>query len=142
MPLCKSGAEVFQWSTGCPVPGILQPRCLLRKGVCFTPRTSSATTRQEGFCVRVCVRACVRATPLKLCLTLCDLLDCSPPGPSVHGILQARILGWVALPASGGSSDPGVEPASHYVSCITGGFFTSSAIREARESHHGLHISR
>ena len=38
------------------------------------------------------------------CLTLCDPMDCSPPGSSVHGILQARILGWVVTPSSRGSS--------------------------------------
>ena len=37
-------------------------------------------------------------------LTLCDPMDCSPPGFSVHGILQARILEWVAIPFSRGSS--------------------------------------
>ena len=36
--------------------------------------------------------ASVRAKPLQLCLTLCNLMDCKPPGSSVHGILQARIL--------------------------------------------------
>ena len=40
------------------------------------------------------------------CLTLCDPMHCSLPGSSVHGILQARILEWVALPSSGGSSQP------------------------------------
>ena len=39
-------------------------------------------------------------------LTLCDPVDWSPPGSSVHGILQAGILGWVAIPFSGGSSQP------------------------------------
>ena len=38
------------------------------------------------------------------CLTLCDPMDCSPPGSSVHGILQARILEWVFIPFSRGSS--------------------------------------
>ena len=38
------------------------------------------------------------------CLTLCDPMDCSPPGSSVHGILQARIAEWVAIPFSKGSS--------------------------------------
>ena len=38
------------------------------------------------------------------CLTLCDPMDCSLPGSSVHGILQARILEWVAIPFSRGSS--------------------------------------
>ena len=39
----------------------------------------------------------------QLCSTLCDPMDCNPPGSSVHGILQARILGWVAMPFSRGS---------------------------------------
>ena len=43
----------------------------------------------------------VSAKSLQLCLTLCDY---SPPGPSVHGILQARVLEWVAVPSSRGSS--------------------------------------
>ena len=46
-------------------------------------------------CVCVCVCVCVQ-----LCLTLCDSMDCSPPGCSVHGIFQARILEWVAIPFS------------------------------------------
>ena len=40
------------------------------------------------------------------CPTLCDPVDCSPPGSSVHGILQARVLEWVAMPPSRGSSWP------------------------------------
>ena len=42
----------------------------------------------------------------QLCLTLCDLMDCSPPGSSVHGIFQARILEWVVISYSRGSSLP------------------------------------
>ena len=42
----------------------------------------------------------------QLCLTLCDLMDYSPPGSSAHGILQARMLEWVAIPFSRGSSQP------------------------------------
>ena len=45
------------------------------------------------------------------CLTLCDPMDCSLPGSSVHGIFQARILGWVAIVYSR-VSDPGIEPMS------------------------------
>ena len=48
--------------------------------------------------------ACVPAKSLQSCLTLCDPMDCSPPGSSVHGILQARILEWVALLSSRESS--------------------------------------
>ena len=40
------------------------------------------------------------------CLTLCGHMDCSPPGSSVHGILQARTLEWVAIPSSRGYSQP------------------------------------
>ena len=53
----------------------------------------------------VCVRVCV-LVDTQSCLTLCDPMDCSPPGSSVHGIPQARILEWVAMPFSKGSSQP------------------------------------
>ena len=48
----------------------------------------------------------------QLCPALCDPMDCSPPGSSIHGILQARILEWVAISFPRGSSDPGIEPGS------------------------------
>ena len=48
----------------------------------------------------------VKVLVAQLCLTLCDPMDCSPPGSSVHGILQARILEWVAISFSRGSSQP------------------------------------
>ena len=54
------------------------------------------------------------------CLTLCDLLDCNPPGSSVHGILQARILEWVVIPFTMGSSQ---SRDQIQVSCIAGRFF-------------------
>ena len=62
------------------------------------------------------------------CLTLCDPLSCSLPGSSVHGISQARILEWVAVSFSRGSSWPRDRT---YVSCITGRFFIVWATREA-----------
>ena len=48
----------------------------------------------------------------KSCLTLCDPMDNSPPGSSVHGILEARILEWVAISFSSDLPDPGMEPTS------------------------------
>ena len=45
--------------------------------------------------------SCVRAQSLQLCPTLCDPMDCSPPGSSVLGILQARIPEWVSMLSSG-----------------------------------------
>ena len=49
---------------------------------------------------------CTCAKSFQLCLTLCDPVDCSPPGSSINGILQARILEWVAISFSRGSSWP------------------------------------
>ena len=46
------------------------------------------------------------------CLTLCDRMDYRPPDSSVHVLLQERILGWVAMPSSRGSSRPRIEPMS------------------------------
>ena len=46
------------------------------------------------------------------CPTLCDLIDCSPLGSSVHEVLQTRILEWVAVPAPGNLPEPGIVPAS------------------------------
>ena len=46
------------------------------------------------------------------CLTLCDRMGCSLPGYSVHGILRARVLEWVAISFSRGSPDPGIKPRS------------------------------
>ena len=43
---------------------------------------------------------------------LCDAMDCSLPGSSVHGLLQARILEWVTIPSPGDLSNPGIEPRS------------------------------
>ena len=54
--------------------------------------------------------------------TLCDPMDCSPPGSSVHGIFQARILEWAATSSSRGSSNPEIEPATP---ALAGGFFTN-----------------
>ena len=49
---------------------------------------------------------------------LCNPMNCKPPGSSVHGILQARILEWVAMPSSRGSSWPRDRTHIFYVSCI------------------------
>ena len=46
------------------------------------------------------------------CPTLCDPMGCSLPGSFIHGILQARILEWVAIPSLGGLPNPGIEPRS------------------------------
>ena len=55
---------------------------------------------------------------LQSCPTLCDPMDCRPPGSSVHGILQARIMEWVTMPFSKRSSQPRDRSCVSYVSCM------------------------
>ena len=79
---------------------------------------SSMRTRSKHF-------PCVSAQSLQSCPTLWDPMDCSPPGSSVYGILQARILEWIAMPSSRGSSWP---KDWTWVCCIAGGFFTTASL--------------
>ena len=69
----------------------------------------------------------VKVLAAQSCLTFCNPMDCIPPGAFVHGILQARILEWVAVPLSKGSSRP--RYGTH-VYCTVGRFFTVWATRE------------
>ena len=71
---------------------------------------------------------CIWAKSLQSCLTLRHPMDCSLPGSSVHGILQAGLLEWVAMPSSWGSSQ--ARDRTHS-SCIAGGFFNHWATWEA-----------
>ena len=59
--------------------------------------------RRDGGWMRTCAVLCLAA---QLCLTLCNPMDCNLPGSSIHGILQARILEWVAMPSSRASFQP------------------------------------
>ena len=59
------------------------------------------------------------AKSLQPCLTLCNPTDCSPPRSSVQGLLQARLLEWVAMPSSRGSSQPRDRTHISYVSSIS-----------------------
>ena len=71
---------------------------------------------------------CLESEVAQSCLTLCDLMDCSLPGSSVHEIFQARVLEWVAISFSRGSSQPRDRTR---VSRIAGRRFTVWATREA-----------
>ena len=74
--------------------------------------------------VSMCVCTQTLSMCAQLCPTLCDYVDCSPPGSSVHGILQAKVLEWEAVSFSRVSSQlrDGIQ-----VSCIAGRFFTAWA---------------
>ena len=73
----------------------------------------------------------MHAKVLQLCLTLRDPVDCRPPGSSVHGVLQARILEWIAIPFIRGSSQPRERIGLPYISCIGRRVFTTSSTWEA-----------
>ena len=80
-------------------------------------------TNSSSLCCYMCV-----CSVAQLCQILCYLIDCSPPGPSVHRIPQARKLEWVAIPFSRGSCQPRDWT---WVSCAAGKFFTIWTIKEA-----------
>ena len=69
--------------------------------------------------------ACIHAKSLQSCPTLCDSMDCRPPGSSVHGILQATILEWVVMPYSRGSSRPRKWTTSLVFPALAGRFLTT-----------------
>ena len=86
------------------------------------PITQSEVSQKEKHQYSMCVLVA------QSCPTLCDPMDCNPPGSSVHEIFQARILEWVAISFSRGSSQPRYQTQ---VSCTAGRFFTNWATREA-----------
>ena len=68
--------------------------------------------------------------------TLRDPVDRSPLGPSVHGILQARILEWVAMPSPWDLPDPGIKPASLTSPALADGFYYHHI--SSTSDHQGL----
>ena len=78
-------------------------------------------------------------TKLKLCLTLCYPVDCSPPGSSVHRDSPGKNTGeyWLSCPPPGDLPDPGIEPVSLMSPALAGRFFTTSTTLQAPTK--GLH---
>ena len=76
----------------------------------------------------ITTKLCVGVLVTQLCPTLYNSMNYSPPGFPVHGILQARILEWVAISSSRGSSWPRDRTCVSCVSCIVGGFFIHCAM--------------
>ena len=87
----------------------------------------SESHESSGFPAHIKIVCCV-CLVAQSCLTLCNTIDWGPPGFSVHGILQAGILEWVAMPSSRGSSQPRNQTQVFH---IAEGFFTVWATREA-----------
>ena len=75
--------------------------------------------------------ACVLISHVRLC----NSMDCSPPGSSVHGILQARIFEWATFPSPGHLFHPVIKPSSLISPAQTDMFFTTRATWEAQSKH-------
>ena len=71
-----------------------------RSGLSILGLQSPWGSLENTFGMLPAVHECVHATSLQSCLTLCKAMDCSLPGSSVQGILQARTVEWVAMPLS------------------------------------------
>ena len=98
---------------------------LVLRGGLLAIKTTNAKSYAKDF---MYINACVHSESLQSCLTLCYPVDCSLPGFSVHGILQARILDWVAIYSSRDPPHPATEPRSLMSPALADEFFTSSAI--------------
>ena len=143
-------AEVWKWQVQCWEKGAEE------LGKFWGSDTSSSPWRVCSGSVMVCAqdfnrlfsrgRGCARKRGRKWnceiaqsCLTLCDPMDCSLPGSSVHGIFQARILEWVAISFSRRSSQPRDWTQ---VSRIVGRPFTIWATREEKQrSYPGISLN-
>ena len=124
--------------------GILQARILNRVALPFSRVSSQPRDRTQVSCIAGrfftswATREAKKYKPISFMLcwvsqsrpTLCDPMDCSPPGSSVHGISQAIILEWVTVPFSRGSSQ---SRDWTLLSHIAGGFFTAWVTTEAPE---------
>ena len=81
-------------------------------------------------CKNIKSLCCMSVLVAQLCVTLCDPIDYSLPGSSLHGILQARILEWVAMPFPRGSSWPRDQTCGSWGYCSAGRFFTAEPPRK------------
>ena len=86
----------------------------------------SSSVLQLAFPITMAFPSCIRETVcrvymcVQLCLTLCNPMNCSPPGFSLHGILQARILEWMPFPLPGDLPNLGTESMSLLFSALVG----------------------
>ena len=116
--------------------------CETKHFCCFEPPSLGCVS-----CTLPCTSVCpsqglvwpASAKSLQLCPTLCNPMDCSPPG-----FFQASILEWVAMPSSSGSSPPRDGTCIYHI-CSTGRFFTTSTTWEApstQQKTHGTKLQR
>ena len=104
------------------------PLHLLQSSIVIDITIISLSVSLSNYHLRLSCFSCV--------LTLCNPMDCSPPGSSVHSILQARILEWVAMPSSRGPSrPPRMNPPLLSLLHLVGRIFSNSATWETLSCH-------
>ena len=133
---CTAGGFFISWTTG-HMDNYFLPIWMsnsVNKGYYFQEMVPYLQLNTQKVCIPIVVVMLVT----QLCPTLYHPIDCSPPGSSVHGILQARILEWVAIPFSTWSSWP---RGRTQLSQIAGRFFTVWLTREAHIPHTCLKIN-
>ena len=102
-----------------PLSSIQTPLDNLSPGILATLPLPAARLQEVSFPPSIRLApSLLRVLVTQSCLTLYDLMDCSPPGSSVHGILQAKILEWVAMSSSKASSRPWDRTRVSYICCI------------------------
>ena len=95
-------------------------------------------TRDSSVSILICIqvrREGTCAKSLQSCLTLCHPMDCSSPGSSVHGSVQAKVLSGLPCPPPGILPNPGIKHTSFTTPALAGRFFTTSATWEAQRRH-------
>ena len=138
MGFVYQGCVLFCFFVGDHLSWFLLNPCKIGKAVVFTSLSQikklgvisgGAKTKIQVIYLLICLFSYLPHSCLcscaQSCLTLCDCMDCRPPGSSVHGILQARVLEWVAIPSSRESSQPSIKPASLASPALAGEFFTT-----------------
>ena len=97
----------------------------------------------DSRCFQLCIKSmrlfcdpeCVCAKSLQSCPTLCDPMDCSPPGPSAHGFSRQKYWSGLPCPSPGNLPNPGIKPTCLKSPAVEGRFFTTSATWEANQGH-------
>ena len=92
--------------------------CFIQSFFCLFVTILKFTVWCPSAILEVFLPVLLHAKSLQLCPTPCDLMDCSPPDSTVHEILQARILEWIAMPSSRGSFWPRDRTCTSHISCI------------------------
>ena len=112
---------------------------------CYENNTFSPTEGHQFLSAAILAPSkilCVCTQSLQSCLTLCDPMDCSPPGSSVHGILQERIQKWVVMPSSEGSFRHRDWTGVSWGSCTSDRLFTTEPPGKPPRFYTGLSLQR